>query len=131
MGRVPVEKAKLVEPKYFLWNRVHFRFFVEKRLTRLYDVLICMSKQQHGVHNMLTTKEVRNILKSHGLNWTYTNKTAGDTSNRRRVKTYFSCSNAVKKLVINDLLAATSTDNVKVVDSDYYGSAVIVKCILA
>lgn len=80
---------------------------------------------------MLTTKEVRKILSLHGLNYHYTNKTFGDTSNRRRIKTYFSCSDAVKKLVIKDLLAATSTDNVKVVDSRVFGSAVIVKCILA
>jgi hypothetical protein len=80
--------------------------------------------------NMLTTKQVRKILSSHGLNYHYTNKTYGDTSNRRRVKTYFSCSDAVKKQVIMDLRAATGPENVKVVDSRVFGSAVIVKCVL-
>lgn len=64
---------------------------------------------------MLTTKQVRNIMRNHltstyGL---YTNKTTGDTTNIRRVKCYMPRDNREANKLLNALRKAAGAENVK------------------
>jgi hypothetical protein len=82
---------------------------------------------------MLTTKQVRAIIKQHrpdGMWGVYTNKTAGDTTNRRKVKCYFR--NDVD--LFRALQKAAGRANVYLTPgSDYchsIGPGIIVNCVL-
>jgi hypothetical protein len=74
---------------------------------------------------MLTTLQVRAIMAKHGRNryGVYTNRTAGDYSNHRRVKCY---GNEQDDLVV-ELRAVAGVDNVKVT----VDRGIVVKCMLA
>jgi hypothetical protein len=82
---------------------------------------------------MLTTKQVRAIIAQHSTSsyGVYTNKTTGDTSNRRRVKCYF---RGNTKLLVA-LSNAAGVDNVTLTagSNSYYtaGAGIVVKCVLA
>lgn len=79
---------------------------------------------------MLTTKQVRAIIAKHTRDsfGVYTNKTTGDTSNRRRVKCYF----RNNWDLLRELQAAAGIDNVTLTEgSRYYGDqGIVVKCVL-
>lgn len=80
---------------------------------------------------MLNTKQVRAIINKHSSSTygLYTNKTAGDTSNNRRVKCYFR--NNVK--LLSALQKAAGKENVRITSGDqshYSQPAIIVKCVL-
>jgi hypothetical protein len=80
---------------------------------------------------MLTTKQVRAVIAQHDGNsyGVYTNKTAGDTSNRRRVKCYYR--NNVRLLVA--LQKAAGVENVRVTPGgDYAGGrpGIVVQCVI-
>ena len=82
---------------------------------------------------MLNTKQVRSIIAKHSDSsyGVYTNKTAGDMSNRRRVKCYFK--NNVQ--LLKALQKAAGAGNVTLTEGaqHYYapGPAIVVKCVLA
>jgi hypothetical protein len=86
---------------------------------------------------MLTTKQVRNIIKKYTSrnNFMYTNKTKGDTSSNRRVKTYIWHISNLDALVA-ELQAKAGKENVKVTSyfpTQYpngpYGPGLVVKCV--
>jgi hypothetical protein len=83
---------------------------------------------------MLTTKQVRAIIAKHEKNagyGVYTNKTAGDTSDNRRVKCYYRNNLAL----FLELQKAAGVENVRITNgaSGWYanGKGIIVKCVLA
>ena len=84
---------------------------------------------------LLTTLQVRKIMRKHGGEPVYTNKTTGDTSNNRRVKAYY----FDNKAMVKALQKKCGKKNVKVTEGteypysyDCYGlRSVIVRCVLA
>ena len=82
---------------------------------------------------MLNTKQVRAIIAQHSTSsyGVYTNKTTGDTSNRRRVKCYFGGN--VK--LLKALQKVAGAENVTITEGaqHYYGHGpgIVVKCVLA
>ena len=84
---------------------------------------------------MLTTKQVREIMREHGKGSyeMYTNKTRGDTSNRRRVKCYYRSGKDYP--LLEELIKAAGADNVMVTKGSdgFYtsGMGLVVKCVLA
>ena len=85
---------------------------------------------------MLTTKQVRNIMRKHltstyGL---YTNKTAGDTTNIRRVKCYMPHKTKEGMSLLAELRASAGVGNVNVTKGDQsYGCGrpgITVRCIV-
>jgi hypothetical protein len=79
---------------------------------------------------MLTTKQVRAIMRSHNVPaiYMYTNKTYASTSNVRRVKCYLAP--CVNQQLVQVLKAATNPKNVKIVYNNFFHS-LIVTCVLA
>ena len=80
---------------------------------------------------LLTTLQVRDIMRANGGVPEYTNKTTGHTGRDRRVKCYY---NGNAKMV-TALQKVCGKDNVKVTSGELHrwsrGSGVTVKCILA
>jgi hypothetical protein len=85
---------------------------------------------------MLTTKQVRNIMRNHltstyGL---YTNKTTGDTTNIRRVKCYMPRDNREATKLINALKKAAGADNVNLTSGEatygYGRPGITVRCLV-
>jgi hypothetical protein len=82
---------------------------------------------------MLNTKQVRAIIAQHSTSsyGVYTNKTTGDTSNRRRVKCYF----GGNVELFRALQKAAGKQNVTLTagGDGYYahGPGIVVKCVLA
>lgn len=82
---------------------------------------------------MLTTKQVRNIIRNHRRNDPYgtgmwTNKTTGDTSNIRRVKCYYEGDDELVAL----LRKAAGRENVTVTSGAFFsGEGITVRCVIA
>lgn len=85
---------------------------------------------------MLTTKQVRNIMRKHltstyGL---YTNKTAGDTTDIRRVKCYMPRNTKEGMSLLSELRASAGVSNVNVTKGEHswgYGRpGITVRCII-
>jgi hypothetical protein len=92
-----------------------------------------MGKQ--GDEHMLTTKEVRKIILTFQpgtSNSVYTNRTAGDDSNNRRVKCYYRSNTAL----LAALRSAAGPNNVTLTPGSYDWTqggmmGITVKCVLA
>jgi len=77
-----------------------------------------------------TTKQIRAIMRRHNAFGIYTNKTAGDSSDNRRVKCYFSSN----KNLLQELRQVAGRENVTLTPgSNYWGGqpGIVVKCILS
>ena len=85
---------------------------------------------------MLTTKQVRNIMRNHLFDSRdiWTNKTTGDTTNIRRVKCYMPNDTRKATRLINDLKKAAGADNVNLTTNNHaygYGRpGITVRCIV-
>ena len=85
---------------------------------------------------MLTTKQVRNVMRKHLFNSSdiWTNKTTGDVSNIRRVKCYMPQDIHEATRLINDLKKAAGADNVNLTSGgcsyDYGRPGITVRCLV-
>ena len=83
---------------------------------------------------MLTTKQVRNIMRKHGHNELWTNKTTGDTTNIRRVKCYAPYNNAKLNALLAELNKLAGKANVRMTSGEqtygYGRPGIVVKCVL-
>ena len=78
---------------------------------------------------LLTTTEVRDIMRKHGKSLLYTNKTSGCKTAARRVKCYYNFEK--DKALVAALIAATGVDNVSYrFNNSWYcrGDSLIVSC---
>lgn len=80
---------------------------------------------------MLTTVEVRGIMRKHGKVTLYTNKTAGDKTRNRRVKCYFS--GTTSHPLYKELIAKAGVKNVTLTDGSWFQGprGMTVRCVLA
>ena len=85
---------------------------------------------------MLTTKQVRNVMRKHltstyGL---YTNKTKDDTTNIRRVKCYMPRTTKESMALLTELRALAGASNVNVTKGDqsygYGRPGITVRCVV-
>lgn len=83
---------------------------------------------------MLTTVQVRDIMRSAGRREIYTNKTRVNCGSERRVKCYMPDTTARAQELLRKLVEAAGEDNVTVTDGDlnYHGTpGITVRCTLA
>lgn len=80
---------------------------------------------------LLTTTQVRAIMRTHGGEPLYTNKSLGHTGNIRRVKAYY-FNNKEDRTMLRVLNKACGRENVTVTEgSDQHGvPGITVKCVL-